>query len=112
MDYHPWEDEYFGGGTNINKVLNDPAWYNHLMQFIGLKDKNEQEIYEGDVVKYDDSGETGYVDYSTEHTNYIVDDWKKGQTESSGYTISELGILEIIGNIYENPELLKKEIEQ
>lgn len=80
-----------------------------LLQYIGKKDKNDKEIYEGDIIKYDDTnvGGQGYVVFSNETAEYIIDDWKKGNTNSNGYSISSLGDnLEIIGNIYENPNLI------
>ncbi len=59
-----------------------------LMQFIGLKDKNGKEIFEGDVVKV-------YPDASN---LYVADiKWSPARPQDT----------EIIGNIYENPELIK-----
>lgn len=73
-----------------------------LMQFTGLKDKNGKEIYEGDIVNYLYSGDeklmVEWYDYewllATKEKKIISDfDWKE---------------CEVIGNIYENPELLNK----
>ncbi len=71
-----------------------------IMQFTGLKDKNCKEIYEGDIVRYE-NGET------------YISDWKGGSEriiERSKYSDGvQVGWdkFEIIGNIYENPEFLK-----
>ena len=77
-----------------------------LMQYTGLKDKNGLEIYEGDIVKWDDTDATGYIDYMDETTEYIVDEYKTGDERSKGHSLSSLGEVEVIGNIYENKNLI------
>jgi uncharacterized phage protein (TIGR01671 family) len=69
----------------------------NLMQFTGLFDKHGREIYEGDVV---DFGENNIGEIL-----WCGDDWN---IKFKGY-ILRLGIGggEIIGNIYESPELIK-----
>lgn len=82
------EDEIDNCQRLISEVENYP-----LMQFTGLLDKNGKEIYEGDIV-------------SSEGWNNQVVEWKEGmQPYFQYYQDSE--DMEIIGNIYENPELLK-----
>ena len=76
------------------------------MQYTGLKDKNGVEIYEGDIVDYYDEWkeEKGrYVEYTTECGAFTIGD--------SALHFSELNIegIEVIGNIYENTELLNKD---
>jgi len=81
-----------------------------LMQYTGLKDKNGVEIFEGDIVRYK---ETIQIDYeSTEIRNvefaggsfYPLPVYKECEDDWYTRAISDY---EIIGNIYENPELLK-----
>lgn len=69
-----------------------------LMQFTGLKDKNGVDIYEGDIVKADWHWEDGkLVDLSYEGCFFYA---------IQEYVLED--VLEVIGNIYENPELLTK----
>ena len=80
-----------------------PFSYINLMQYTGLKDKNGKEIYEGDVVRYK-AFEIWYarkVYFDTELCQFGL--------HSSNFLFHNQfsDNLEIIGNIYENPELLK-----
>jgi uncharacterized phage protein (TIGR01671 family) len=79
-----------------------------LMQYTGLKDKNGKEIYEGDIVRVitDKKGVIGEVVYIPEETAFCV--------KAKGFETFPLGLLsnffeiEVLGNIYENPELLEE----
>lgn len=82
-----------------------------LMQFTGLKDKNGKEIYEGDIINYKYSRHTStqfVVKYNEFQATFIVVD----NHNDLVYTFRELAdyiqlnSLEVIGNIYENKELL------
>lgn len=70
-----------------------------LLQYTGLKDKNGTEIYEGDLI--DEPGAWG--------ARTVVWRWAGWALEEDGefYAIQVLDEMEVIGNIYENPELLK-----
>lgn len=74
-----------------------------LMQFTGLLDKSGKEIYEGDIVR--DCSHTDLV-FAVEWNNEHIGYWMPPEfDEEYEYPISEV-ILELIGNIYENPDLL------
>lgn len=84
-----------------------------LMQTTGLKDKNGNEIFEGDVVKYEVGRDTytEEVAYDKNFAGFGVKDAKANVVFTFGELAEDIGIisLEVVGNIYENPELLEEE---
>ena len=76
-------------------------------QYSGLNDKSGKEIYEGDIVKVFTNKEWRIGKIIYEHSEFTIDvtnnkDLKYGRT-----SIIE-NLTEVIGNIYDNPELLEK----
>ena len=72
-----------------------------LMQFTGLTDKNGKEIYEGDIVRT-----TGWPDGDPVY--WVDGRFCVGQPSNLADFLGSIAEgCEIIGNIYENPELLK-----
>ena len=93
------------GDFGQNWLIDSDNW--KLMQYTGLKDKNGKEIYEGDIVKNTWNAGFGYETDLVE-TEFEVD-YRFGcffPVGGSGGEI-EMSEYEIIGNIYENHELLK-----
>jgi uncharacterized phage protein (TIGR01671 family) len=80
-----------------------------LMQYTGLKDKNGKEIYEGDLLRELNHWPASYT--TKKHgTVYLPVQFKDGgyfYGEDEVLSGHDTGHLEVIGNIYENPELLK-----
>lgn len=101
-----------------------------LMQYTGLKDKNGKEIYEGDFVIYlnlniftsdhvlnrelcMEYARTGFVKYMQDTCQFMLA--QRDQSDSYNFS-NDLKLIygddeemQVIGNIYENPELIKKE---
>lgn len=78
-----------------------------LMQFSGLFDKDGKEIYEGDFVRFENTGydpSEGETPWEYEAVTFIEHMWKIGDDWIGEYSSESL---EVIGNIYANPDLLK-----
>lgn len=70
-----------------------------VMQSTGLIDMNAREVYEGDILRVTNP----FTKIST-----IKSVWWNGETARfNGIPTSQTNVFEVIGNIYENPELLK-----
>ena len=95
-----------------------------LMQYTGLNDKNGTEIYEGDIVIFDEG--FSVIRYDEETARFVLNDYgirgclmEYGWDESAGGfgvidtngfdDFVDISDIEVIGNIYENPELLEVE---
>lgn len=82
----------------------------HVMQFTGLHDTDGKEIWEGDIVKDADEGTLHVIKYYAEEWDYPafdLDPYIDVDSNGISYCLQDMG-LEVIGNIYENPELLKE----
>ena len=92
-----------------------------LMQYTGLKDKNGKEIYEGDIVIVQDEFDNFASEYDEVNDEYVNTEkmlikWGNeypafdvfnldGSYHDCEYNVLTIATIEVIGNIYENPEL-------
>ncbi|WP_314812249.1 YopX family protein [Fusobacterium pseudoperiodonticum] len=78
--------------------------YIELMEYTGLKDKNNKEIYEGDIVTLH-NGKYKVIFNSKEARFVLRDDEFEMNIP---FTNNNNKRMEVVGNIYENPELIKE----
>ena len=103
-EFHNWdkvsEDKFYRYTNNLRYVL---------QQYTGLKDKNGKEIYEGDILE----------NIPNRDVQFIVGFGENGENNNFGFNLISIKLnnvysfdtsikkMEVIGNIYENPELLE-----
>ena len=117
IKFKAWDDkklQSIDGHPELGDILQGKGGWRNLtiMQYTGLKDKRGKEIYEGDVIKR----EPCVVYGDSEHNPLTVVGWMNGT-----YCLIEKGVpidtlesnneedMEVIGNIYKNPNLLNNE---
>lgn len=75
------------------------------MQYTGLVDKNGKEIYEGDVIEYQESK---HIKVRCQ-IEWEIGGWTATNTMQGLANLRLSEMWEVIGNIYENPELLEED---
>lgn len=74
-----------------------------IMQYTGLKDKNGKEVFESDIVYWKHVDSYGVVYYNDDEVSFLS---KPIRTHDETESYLDSTHMEVIGNIYEDPELL------
>ena len=100
--------------TDLSDAINQPESYK-VRQYTGLKDKNGTEIYDGDYIRYSMRTINGSIYthvcrvFQHESGTWRIEGYHEDNHsyETKGTVYEKRLICEVIGNIYENPELAK-----
>jgi len=109
---------FFSPEDNVESVIPMEKYEYELMQYTGLKDKNDQKIYEGDILEYwneswSEQNHIGIVKFNRgcfhlelkTESDFFGEDETIHITPDSTYEHAEQTV-KIIGNKFENPDLL------
>jgi len=94
---------YWIGNPDVELNFHDSGSFKwKIMQFTGLHDKNGKEIWEGDILKWE------YWPYEDHVIENIVVEYKNGRFSVPYSECDTIDSIEVIGNIYDNPELIRE----
>ena len=104
-------NDYYGYASTFQSFTDEESF--NFMQYTGLKDEKGIEIYEDDIVRVtDDDGSTDFADGGIGTVGGMGDLFMwyiNGEVQNGLYDIEMTAYIEVIGNKYENPELLEEE---
>lgn len=113
--YSPHNWDFFGMKSEIPQIIInsedkylDGKWIEVIPetvgQYTGLKDKNGKKVFEGDIC--DCYGDIGVIEFDEEDSMFI---YTYAENVSTNFGCLYGTELEVIGNVFDNPELLKGE---
>lgn len=91
---------------NTDGVSGIDVDFDTVGQYTGICDKNGVRIFDGDVIKSTETGEIAVVEWQDGHSAFMLCVPKQNDFEYVGEVGSD--IMEVIGTIYDNPELLNE----
>ena len=110
VDAIDFEHDEIYGKNGCERYTPKPFKDIELMQYTGLKDKNGKEIYERDIVKgnYHFKGEGWFDTGEGDYKIFSAVEFKNGKFACQSFNVGEMtDFVEVIGNIFENPELME-----
>jgi uncharacterized phage protein (TIGR01671 family) len=104
MVSNPINVTYDSGVNDIFYFAETGQYKMIFMQYTGLMDKHGKDIYEGDIVKTE-SNKPMVISWSDIHASFVIDrvGWAFRHYFGEAFDSTDC---EVIGNIYENPDLL------
>lgn len=102
-----WDGAYGTDVGLINSRLDLPDCIRkyEYMQYIGVEDKNGNDVYEDDIILSDD-GKIGQVQWFEEHLAFMI--WCVTDNKVYFAYENDFSKIEVVGNVYENADLLKE----
>lgn len=98
----------YGGGVVIYQaepeIKKYPVYADTAGQYTGLMDKNGVKIFDGDIIKSTETGEIAVVEWQDGYSAFMLCIPDQNDFECIGQV--DRDIMEVIGSIYDNPELL------
>ncbi len=101
------DENYINSPELEGEFLIDPKT---VCQYTGLTDKNGKKIFEGDIIKRTDlhtakEPSIGFIEYDMDNTSFLIH-WTDVVNYSATFPWKDK--IEVIGNIFDNPELIEK----